>query len=89
MESVSLNRIAHGVCNIFELEEKYCFFLGAPDLESMLYDIKRELLELSDEKGGPVICKVRAIIADAPMRAALKNVVPFNSYYACERCLAK
>jgi hypothetical protein len=55
----------------------------------MLYDIKRELLELSEENQGPLTCKVRAIIADAPMRAALKNIVPFNSYYACERCVAK
>jgi hypothetical protein len=54
----------------------------------MLHDLKRELVELSDASS-PIQCEVRGLIADAPMRAALKNIVPHNSYYGCERCLAK
>jgi hypothetical protein len=58
-------------------------------MEALLYDLKRELSNLSHGNGRGFTCTVRGIIADAPMRAELKNVMSFTGYYGCERCLAK
>lgn len=65
---------------------------GKPNMHAFLHDYVKEVRRLSrdapDDPENPRICtaRLRAVIADAPMRSELKGIISFSGYYSCERC---
>ena len=61
-----------------------------PDVTEYLLDFCRELENLSQPglliDGARYNVKIRAIIADAPARAFIKQIKGHSAYYSCDRC---